>query len=93
LITLGNFEPSLTIILDASANTSADRVAERRLMPDEYDLMNREKHEIVREGFQKIAEIFSFRSVLINAEGSIKTVFAKVLKAVQKKFLNLILKK
>ncbi|MDR1335144.1 MAG: dTMP kinase [Holosporaceae bacterium] len=85
-ITLGNFEPDLTVILDVSAATSTARIATRHLIADEYDLMNQEKHEIVRKGFQKIAEIFSFRSVLLNAEGSTKIVFAKVLKAVHGKF-------
>jgi dTMP kinase len=89
-ITLGNFEPDLTIIVDVSADTAAARMAARHLIPDEYDMMNLEKHEIIREGFRKIAEIFSFRSVLIDAEGSINTVFAKVLKAIRKKFPDLL---
>ncbi len=85
-MTIGNAEPDLTIILDVDSEISTKRLSMRNLIQDEYDTMQKEQHDIVRKGFQNIAEIFSFRSVMINATGNEKTVFAKVVKAIEKKF-------
>ena len=82
---IGNFEPNLTIILDVSADISIRRIRTRRLVDDEYDKMSWQKHDTVRNGFLKIADIFSHRVVLINAEGSEKAVFSKVWRALEKK--------
>jgi len=84
-MTLGEFDPDLTIILDADSQVSIQRVKHRNLLCDEYDLMTRQKHDLIRDGFLKISEIFSFRSVLINAEGSERKVFSRVWKAFEKK--------
>ncbi|MDR2724270.1 MAG: dTMP kinase [Holosporaceae bacterium] len=84
-ITIGNFDPDLTIVLDVSTDISIQRLITRHLVHDEYDQMSRQKHDIIRNGFQKIADIFSFRSVLINAEGSEKSVFKKIWKAFEKR--------
>ncbi|MDR0677166.1 MAG: dTMP kinase [Holosporaceae bacterium] len=80
---IGTFEPDFTIILDASFDTSHRRITERNLIPDEYDLMNRKKYDLIRSGFQKMAEIFSFRSVLINTEKSENIVSEKIWKTFQ----------
>jgi dTMP kinase len=82
---IGNFEPDLTIVLDANTDISLQRVMARRLLNDEYDQMSRQKYDIVRNGFQKIADIFSFRAILINAEGSERAVFSRVWKAFEKR--------
>jgi dTMP kinase len=82
---IGNFEPDLTLVLDVNTDTSLQRVMARRLLSDEYDQMSRQKYDIVRNGFQKIADIFSFRAILINAEGSEKAVFSRVWKAFEKR--------
>jgi dTMP kinase len=84
-ISLGDFEPDLTVVLDVNTNISISRVATRNLTNDEYDKMSWEKHEIIRRGFQKASGIFSFRSVLINAEGSEKMVFSRIWKTLEKK--------
>jgi thymidylate kinase len=47
--------------------------------------MSRQKYDVVRNGFQKIADIFSFRAVLINAEGSEKAVFSRIWRAFEKR--------
>ncbi len=91
-MTLGYFEPDLTIILDMDVEKSRRRLAERSLIADEYDSMNAEKHELVRQGFKKISEIFSFRTALINAGGSEINVFSKVFNEVEKRILNEALK-
>ena len=85
-MTIGNIEPDLTIILDVDSNISSQRLATRNLIQDEYDTMKKEQHDIIRKGFQNITEIFSFRTQLIQASGNERTVFSKILKAIEKKF-------
>lgn len=85
-MTIGNTEPDLTIILDVNSEVSTKRLSMRNLIQDGYDTMKKEQHDIIRKGFQNIAEVFSFRSVMINATGNEQTVFAKVIKAIEKKF-------
>ncbi len=81
---IGDWEPDLTIILDISPEFSIQRLSVRNLIRDEYDSMTQEKHKLIREGFQKIADIFPFRSVLINANGSEKTVFSRIIRSIEK---------
>lgn len=87
-ICVGNFEPDLSIILDMSVNAAIDRVATRNLIPDEYDAMDKEKYNIIREGFHKIADIFSFRTVMIKASGSKEEVFNKIFKKIENRLLK-----
>lgn len=83
-MTIGECEPDLTIILDMDPRISMQRLAIRNLIPDVYDTLSEEKHLLIRRGFQKIAEIFSLRSVLINADSSEKKVFCRIMKAIEK---------
>ena len=85
-ITIGDTEPDLTIILDVDSEVSIRRLSMRNLIQDEYDAMKKEQHDIIRKGFQNIAGIFSFRSVMIDAKGSEQIVFSKVIKSIEKKF-------
>lgn len=85
-MTIGDTEPDFTIVLDVDSEISLKRLNARNLIQDEYDAMKKEQHDIVRRGFQNIAKIFSFRSVLINAAGSERTVFSKIVKALEEKF-------
>jgi dTMP kinase len=82
-MTIGDFEPDLTIILDVDADISMRRLSERRLIEDVYDSMTKEKHNTIRKGFQDIASIFSFRAELINANESREKVFSKIVEAVK----------
>lgn len=89
-MTIGEAEPDLTIVLDVDPEISLQRLSSRRfatpsLIDDEYDAMRKEQHALIRQGFQKIAEIFSFRAALIGAGGNERTVFAKILKAIEKR--------
>ncbi|MDR2724024.1 MAG: dTMP kinase [Holosporaceae bacterium] len=89
-ITIGDFEPDLTIILDVDSDVSIERLSTRKLILDEYDLMKKNEHDLIRKGFQKTAEIFSFRSVIVNAAGSEQKIFAKIMKIVQKRLLDIL---
>ncbi|MDR3179736.1 MAG: dTMP kinase [Holosporaceae bacterium] len=87
-ITIGDFEPDLTIILDVCSDVSIERLSGRKLILDEYDLLKKNEHDIIRKGFQKTAEIFSSRSVVVDAAGSEQKIFAKIMKIVQKRLLD-----
>jgi len=83
-MTLGNFEPDLTIILDIPSNIAKKRIQGRQLYWDDYDMMSENEYNIIRDGFIKIAKVFSFRCKLIDASGDERKVFSKVHKAVEK---------
>ncbi|MDR0556159.1 MAG: dTMP kinase [Holosporaceae bacterium] len=83
-MTVGDFEPDLTMILDLDVSASISRTKIRSSENDDYDKMDLQSHNTIRQGFRQTADIFSFRSVLINAEGSEKTVFYRVWKTFKK---------
>lgn len=83
-MTLGNFEPDFTIILDIPSSVAKKRIRDRQLYWDDYDMMSENEYNIIRNGFRKIAEIFPFRCKLIDASGDERKVFSKVQKAVEK---------
>ena len=87
-ISVGNFEPDLTLVLDMNVEKAIDRVANRSLIMDEYDAMDREKYEIIRSGFHKIVEIFSFRTVMIKANASREEVANRIFKQVETRLLK-----
>ncbi len=83
-IVMGDFEPDLTFILDMPAEIAQQRAILRNSNPDSYDDMSTDEYNRIRNGFRKISEIFSFRTVLINAAGSEKNVALKIQKAFNK---------
>lgn len=83
-MTLGNFEPDFTIILDIPSSVAKKRIQGRQLYWDDYDMMSENEYNIIRNGFKKTAEIFPFRCKLIDASGNERKVFSKVQKAVEK---------
>lgn len=91
-ISIGDFEPDLTIILDMDTTTSADRVAKRNQTIshelDKYDLMPQTDYDIIRDGFLKIADTFSDRAKIIKASGSEHTIASKIFNLLQN-FFNL----
>lgn len=92
-ITLGTFEPDLTIILDMPSEAAIARIKGRNKhasnkceqTTDAYDQMNLEKHNAVRNAFLKIADTFSFRTHVINASHNINKISDKILQEVLKK--------
>lgn len=88
VMTLGNFEPDFTIVLDIPPSIAKERILHRQLYLDNYDMMSEDEYNIIRNGFRKITEAFPFRCKLINASGDEKRVFARVYKAVEKFILE-----
>lgn len=62
---LGDFEPDLTFILDLSYESAARRVTERGESGDKYDFIQKEKFELMRNAYKRLAKIFSDRCVII----------------------------
>ncbi len=83
-MTLGNFEPDFTIILDIPSSVAKKRIQGRQLYWDDYDMMSENEYNIIRNGFKKIAEIFPFRCKLIDASGNERKVFSRIHKAIKK---------
>jgi dTMP kinase len=86
-MTVGNFEPDLTIILDLDVDISIDRV-KTRCDSDEYDEMSRLRYSTVRDGFRNVSAAFPFCTILVNADGSPGAVFSKILKTIRQ-YLNI----
>lgn len=84
-ITIGDFEPDATIVLDLDFSAADRRVSSRKLISDAYDSMGQQKYEIVSGGFRQVADIFSDRSFVVSATGNENTVFGKILRALRKK--------
>ncbi len=83
-MTLGNFEPDFTIILDIPSSIAKERIQHRQLYLDTYDMMSENEYDLIRNGFRKIAETFPFRCKLINASGDEKKVFSRICKAIER---------
>lgn len=79
---MGDFEPNITIILDAAPEITTKRIAMRLGKKDVYDAMAFDKHVLVRQGFLKISEIFDFRARVINASGGINNIQNRIKNAV-----------
>ncbi len=72
-LTLGDFVPDLTFILDIPVAIGLVRSNERhqssRSNEDRYERMDKDFHEALREGFLKVAHDHPERCVVIEAEG------------------------
>lgn len=88
-MSLGDFEPDFTIVLDISSDIAKERISHRQLCLDNYDNMSSDEYNVIREGFIRLTEAFPFRCKLINALGDEKRVFSRICKSIDK-FLSLI---
>ena len=83
-MTLRDFEPDFTIILDIPSSIAKERIQHRQLYLDTYDMMSEDEYDLIRNGFRKIAETFPFRCKLINASGDEKKVSSRICKAIER---------
>lgn len=86
-MTLGDFEPNLTIILDLPSNIAKERISRRQLCLDDYDLMSVTEYNIIRNGFKKICDTFPDRCKIVNSSAKESTISYKIVKIV-KSFLR-----
>ena len=87
-VTLHQFMPDLTIILDIPVDAGAARVASRG-SGNRLDTMDAAFHQAVRDGFLDIARREPERCVVINAAAAPEAVADTIWQVVSKKFLPL----
>ena len=86
-MTLGNFAPDLTLILDLPVEEGLHRAAGRGGGEDRYERMGLAFHQRLRQGFLEIARGQPRRCVLLSAADPIDKVQAGVLSAVRERLL------
>jgi dTMP kinase len=77
-LTLGDFAPDLTLVLDLPVETGMARMLARAGDPDRYEQMDMEFHERLRAGFLEIARTEPDRCAVITASADIDTVTARI---------------
>lgn len=86
-MTVGNFAPDLTLILDVPVEDGLRRAAGRGGAEDRYERMGRAFHERLRQGFIEIARHNPRRCVLLSATAPVDEVQAKIMAAVEERLL------
>jgi dTMP kinase len=87
-MTVGNFAPDLTLILDLPVEEGLHRAAGRGGAEDRYERMGQLFHERLRQGFLDIARHHPNRCVLLSSVAPVEDVRAKILAAVKERLLS-----
>jgi dTMP kinase len=82
-LSIGDFRPDVTIILDLAAEDGMARARARGDDLDRYEVMDLEFHRRLRQGFLDIAERDRGRCVVVDATAAVEDVGAEILAAVQ----------
>ena len=77
-LTVGDFAPDLTLILDLPVELGLERALARRDGEDRYEGLGVAFHERLRQGFREIAERQRDRCALIDARGEVADVQAEI---------------
>ena len=81
-VTLGDFAPDLTVVLDLAVAEGLARAARRATDADRFERLDRDFHERLRQGFLKIAADERQRCVVIDSARSPDDVHRAVLATV-----------
>ncbi|MEH6477138.1 MAG: dTMP kinase [Sneathiella sp.] len=73
-VTVGDFEPDLTYILDIDVKAGLNRTQGRNHDEDRFERMDLSVHERMREGFFQIAKENSHRCVIVNSDRDIEDI-------------------
>lgn len=65
---IGDFEPSLTFLLDLDYATAERRISCRGEAKDKYDLLLEDKFNTVRNAYKTLAQTMAYRFIVINAK-------------------------
>lgn len=77
-MTLGDFVPDLTLVLDLPVETGLSRMRARAGDPDRYEQMDTDFHQRLRDGFLEIARNEPDRCAVIDAAADPDTVAARI---------------
>jgi len=84
-LTLGNFQPDLTLILDIDPAIGLKRANTRAGAENRFESMDFEFHQAVRNGFLSIARRESERCIIIDASQEIAAVQSSVINAINQR--------
>jgi dTMP kinase len=86
-VTIGTLKPDLTLVLDVPVEVGIERARARRGAgaPDRFEAEESDFHRGLREAFRQIAADDPARCVLIDADGEIDAVAARIWSAVQQR--------
>jgi dTMP kinase len=87
-VTIGDLKPDLTIILDVPVEVAMQRTARRRGSgePDRFEAEDLKFHQDLRDAYRRIAAAEPQRCMLIDANGDVDMVAAKVWAALRDRF-------
>ena len=71
-ISIGDFEPDLTFILDIDPKLGLVRASERGDSENSFEEKELFFHENIREGFKSLAQFFSHRTIILDATREIE---------------------
>lgn len=80
-LTVGDFKPDLTVILDLPAEQGLKRAAKRKGGETRYESMDIEFHRRLRQGFLEIARAEPQRCIVVDASGAIEAVHMALMMA------------
>ena len=84
-LTLGNFAPNLTFILDIDPTEGLRRAGQRHGDETRFERMDMEFHQQVRAGFLAIAAREPERCVVLNATAATDSLHGQILDSIRKK--------
>jgi dTMP kinase len=85
-VTAGTFAPSLTLMLDLPVETALARTRQRGGKSDQFENLDGEFHQRLRQAFLTIAKQAPKRCRVIDASGSLESVAAAIWSAVAERF-------
>ena len=85
-ITLGDFRPDLTIMIDLPTEVSLERVNNRRGKKDRIESDYHKTHRILRGAFLDIAGAESDRCIVIDGTGNLDMVTTRIFAAINARF-------
>jgi len=86
-MTIGQFEPDITFLIDISINEIKKRAAIKRAESNAYDKKGFEFHEIIKNGYLEIAKRNPKRIVVINGDKEISAVHDEIIQIIRNKIL------
>ncbi len=86
-ITINQFQPDITFIINISISELKKRIAMKRTEYNLYDKKGIKFHQIIRNGYLEIAEDNAERIILIDGDKAITEVQEEIIRIVQEKIL------
>lgn len=84
-ISVGDFRPHLTVVLDLPVDVGLARAMKRRGAETRYESLPRDFHDRVRTGFLEIAKREPARCVVVNAARDVDAIAADIASAVDER--------